>query len=160
MFPWIFRKYLLRFHMLTVKAFSETELFREWSTKTFAVCYFGNTLAMTMILFSKNLKFDIDSRNGTKNRRKVFRFLGKCNSIGSGKFSESWKGYLSSAVNVLTNTRKMSTKQGDTFCRSTSLGMMKKDHKSPLTVISQVFWTLSHVDCQSVFWKSAFYRAV
>ena len=36
-------------------------------TKIFTVPSFLNTLAMTIILFSKCLKFDVDSRNGTKN---------------------------------------------------------------------------------------------
>ena len=37
------------------------------------------------------------------------------------------------------------------FSKSTSLRMMEKDDKSALMDISQVFGTLSHVDCQSVF---------
>ena len=32
---WIFRKYLGRFHMLTVKSCSQTALFREWSKQDF-----------------------------------------------------------------------------------------------------------------------------
>ena len=31
-------------------------------------------------------------------------------------------------------------------------------NKSALMEVSQVFGTLSHVDCQSVFWNDAFYR--
>ena len=42
-------------------------------------------------------------------------------------------------------------KLGETFSKSTSLKMMKKHDKYSLMEISQVFWTLSHVDCQSVF---------
>ena len=34
---WRFCKYLGRFHMLTVKACSETALFREWSNKAFHI---------------------------------------------------------------------------------------------------------------------------
>ena len=41
-------------------------------TKFFTVCNFGNTLAMTSIFFSTCLKFDVDSRNRTKNLEKVF----------------------------------------------------------------------------------------
>ena len=36
--------------------------------------------------------------------------------------------------------------------------MMQKLDKSALIVISQVFVTLSRVDCESVFWNGAFYR--
>ena len=32
---WRFHKYLRRFHMLTVKAWIETALFREWSEQDF-----------------------------------------------------------------------------------------------------------------------------
>ena len=37
------------------------------------------------------------------------------------------------------------------FSKSTSLRMLKKDDKSALMEISQVFGTLYHVECQSVF---------
>ena len=40
---------------------------------------------------------------------------------------------------------------GETFSKSTSLRMLKKDEKIALMEISQGFGTLSHVDCQSVF---------
>ena len=40
---------------------------------------------------------------------------------------------------------------GETFSKSTSLRMMKTHDKSALIEISQVFGTLSHVDCPSVF---------
>ena len=70
---------------------------------------FGNTLALWQSSFvSKCLKFDVDCRNGTKNWEKLFYFLDNCIWIGSGKFSQSWTRYLSSAVNVLTNTPKTS----------------------------------------------------
>ena len=38
--------------------------------------------------------------------------------------------------------------------------MMKKDDKSALMDILQVFDTLSHVDCQSVFPNGTFYKKV
>ena len=39
----------------------------------------------------------------------------------------------------------------ETFSKSICLRMMQKLDKSALIVISQVFVTLSHVDCESVF---------
>ena len=63
---------------------------------------------MTTILFSQCLKFDVDSRNGTKNAQKGFRFLDNCIRIGSSKLSKFQKGYLSSTVNVLKNATKNS----------------------------------------------------
>ena len=64
--------YLGRFHVLTVYAFFETAPFKNRLIKIFTVCNFGNTLAMTIIFFSKCLKFDVDSR---KNLRKRFSFF-------------------------------------------------------------------------------------
>ena len=40
---------------------------------------------------------------------------------------------------------------GETFYKSTSLRKLKKDDKSAVMEILQLFATLSHVDCQSVF---------
>ena len=39
----------------------------------------------------------------------------------------------------------------ETFSKSTSIRILKKDEKSALMEISQIFGTLSHVDCQRVF---------
>ena len=39
---------------------------------------------------------------------------------------------------------------GETFSKPTSFRMMKKLYKIAVMEISQEFWTLSHVDCQSV----------
>ena len=41
-------------------------------TNIFILCNLGNTLAMTIM--TKCLKFDVDSRNETKNSEKLFRF--------------------------------------------------------------------------------------
>ena len=51
------------------------------------------------------MKFDVDSRNETKRFFKVFSFKDNCFLIGDNKFSQSRKGYLSLAVNVLRNIR-------------------------------------------------------
>ena len=72
-------------------------------TKSFTVCNFENRLAMTIKFFLKCLKFDVNARNGTKNWEKGFRFLDNCICIGSSKFSQFQRLYLSSVVNVLTN---------------------------------------------------------
>ena len=107
---------------------------------------------------SKCLEFDVDSRNCTKHSENVVRFPHNYFWIGSFKFSQSWTGYLPSAVNVLTNTPKISSVTRETFFESTSLRMMKKHDKSALMEISQVFGTLSQVDSQSIFWSGTFWR--
>ena len=43
-------------------------------TKILIVCNFGNTLALTIMFISKCLKFNVDSRNGTKIKKKFFVF--------------------------------------------------------------------------------------
>ena len=110
--------------------------------------------------FSKCLKFDVDSGYGTKSAEKLFRFWDNSIWIGICKFSESWTGYLPSAVNVLTNTPKFSTEtREDTFGINFPQND-EKHEKSALMEIWQVFGTLSHVDCQRVFWNGAFSRVV
>ena len=103
--------------MLTARGCSGTALFREWSNQILTVCNFGNTLAITIIFFLKMfLKVYVDCINVTKNRENFFCFYNNCIIIRNCKFPQSWKGYLSSAVNVLTNTPKISKfNKGDIF---------------------------------------------
>ena len=119
--------------------------------KFFTVCNFGNILAMTIIFL---FQIDVAFRNWTKIWDNIFRFSGNCIWIGSCKFLQSWTGYSASAVNVLTNTPKISPKTtGDIFQINFPENDEKHD-KSALTEISQVFGTLWHVDCQSLFWNT------
>ena len=57
-------------------------------TTSLAVLNSGNILVMTVIVFSKCLKFELVLRNGSKNWGKVFRFLDNCIWVVSRKFSE------------------------------------------------------------------------
>ena len=57
-----------------------------------------------------------NSRNGIKNREKVFSFLDNIVWIGDDNFSQFQTGYLRLAVNVLTSTPKIwNLTKGDTF---------------------------------------------
>ena len=67
-------------------------------TKIFTVFNFGNTLTITIILFWKMFKICCTFQKRTKNREKVFRISDNCIWIGSCKFSQSWSGYLPSAI--------------------------------------------------------------
>ena len=51
--------------MFTVKGWSETALFREWSNQVFDSLYFRKYISYDHAM--KCLKYDVDSRNGTKN---------------------------------------------------------------------------------------------
>ena len=66
-----FYKCLRPFNMLTVKECSETVFFLEIKlTKFFTACKFRNKVALTMIFFSKSLKFYGHSRNGLQKMKK------------------------------------------------------------------------------------------
>ena len=65
--------------MLTVKGFSETVFFREWSNQVFDSLEFPKkSTSGDHLLFSKCLKFDVESRTGTKKLGKVFPFKDNC----------------------------------------------------------------------------------
>ena len=106
--------------------------------------------------FSKCLKFDVDSRNGTENWEKLIQFQENWIWFWSGKFSQSSTGYLRLAVYVLTNTLKISPiTRGDIF--QINLPQNDKRHdKSALMEIPEVFGKLSHADCQSRFRNGGF----
>ena len=71
---WRFYENLAPFNMLTIKGCCETVFFESDLSKSFIVCNFRNKAAMTIIYFSKGLKFDVDSRYWTKESIKVFGF--------------------------------------------------------------------------------------
>ena len=60
-----------------------------------------------IFFFSKCLKFDVDSRNSTKESAIFVVFKYNCISIGDDKFSQPGTGFSSLAVNVLRNTPKI-----------------------------------------------------
>ena len=112
-----FPKYLERFHIMTPKACSEMALFRELSNQHFHSLQFQKYISYDdHLFFLRCLKFEVDSRNGIKNREKVFCFSDNCMGIGSCKFAQYSIGYLPSEVNLLTNTPKIShNTRGDIF---------------------------------------------
>ena len=84
---------------------------------------------------------EIDKKKKKKEKKKfVFKVIAF--EAGGSKFSQSQTGYLSSAVNVLTNTPKIShTNKGDIF-EIISLQKDEKDDKKIIIDILQVFGTL------------------
>ena len=63
---------------------------------------------------------------------------------------------MPSAVNVLTNTPKISRNTRGDFLQINIPENDGQHDKIAFMEISQVFGTFSHVDCQSVFWNGAF----
>ena len=111
-----FCKSLVPFNILNVIGFSETVFFNSGLTKSLTVSNFRNKVAMTIIFFSKGLKFDVDSGNCTKESAILVGLKDNCISIKDFKFSEPGTGYLSLAVNVLRNTPKIQhITKGDIF---------------------------------------------
>ena len=135
-----FHKGLVPFNMLAFKECSETTFLESGLTKSFTVCNFGNARAIKIIFFSLCSKLDVDFRNGTKNSKNGFRFYDNCLWIGRSKFQQSRTGYLSLAVNVLTNTPKIShITKGDVF------------HIRFSQSVERIWWKCSHRDFASVW---------
>ena len=85
---------------------------------------------------------EIDKKKKKKKKKKKISFKVHCIWNGGGKFSQSQTGYLSLAVNVLTNTPKIShTDKGDIF-EIISLQKDEKYDKKIIIDILQVFGTL------------------
>ena len=90
--------------------------------------------------FSLCSKLDVDSRNGTKNWENDFLFSDNCLWIGRSKFQQSRTGCLSSAVNVLKNTSRIShITKGNVF------------HISFPQSVERIWWKCSHKDFTSVW---------
>ena len=86
--------------------------------------------------FWKCLKFDVNSRNGTENWENVFLFYRWLHLNWEWQTSQSWTGYLPSAVNVLTNSPKLSPNfRGDVF----QINFPENDEKNMIKVLSWRF---------------------
>ena len=77
-------------------------------TPSLEVYNFGSTLVVAITFFFKMFKIWCKFQKQNKNAEKVFRFLDNCPWIGRSNLSQSQTRYLSSEVNVLTNTPKIS----------------------------------------------------
>ena len=67
MLSYIFEQWFGTFTMLLVVGLSKTGLFRHLSDYVFGGRNFGNTKSMTVIFFSKYLKFIVYFKNAAKN---------------------------------------------------------------------------------------------
>ena len=91
--------------MLLFEGSSETGIFRTgiYFTTYFRFCDIRNTSAMRSIFSWKYSKFNQAFKNAETN---FFFFWNNCIWIGYLKFSVLKRGYLSSAINMLTNIFK------------------------------------------------------
>ena len=95
------------FTMLFVEGHSELDFSDIYLITFFGDGNFENTSAMRVIFFWKCSKFNVDFRNEDRNWEKVFYFWDKCIWICCFKLPLLRREYLSSAVNVLTNSLKI-----------------------------------------------------
>ena len=113
---WRFCKYLERFHMLTVKACSETALFSEWSKQVLHILWFLKYISYDdhhLFPNVENLMYIPEMEQ--KIEKMFFYFSDSCIWIGSGRFSQCRTKYLPSIVNVLTLAPKIHQTLGETF---------------------------------------------
>ena len=117
-------------------------------TNSLAICNFKNRQTMRVVISSNCLKFDVDFTNGGKNWEIVCYFVDTSIWIGCAKISLLQKKYLSSGVNVLTNSLKFLHITNRDICQLNFSQMDEKYYKSSVMQISQVLgkyltWWLS-----------------
>ena len=130
-------------------------------TKIFTVYKFGNVLAMTIAFFFKMFKIWCRFQIFNKKFRNKFSFF--------RYFHFNWELQILPILQrilaigshcVKKHTLDYNLTLGEIFSKSTSLKFMKEHDKITLMGISQVFGTLSYVDCLSVFRNCVSYRVV
>ena len=117
---------IFQLHLPIVDEKIWTEVFRHWSNQVFGNMYFRK-------------KTNYESRNGAKNWENVFCFADNYIWIGYGKFSPLQRKYLSSRVNVLTNSLKISHVTNKDIFQLKFPQSDKKYDRSAVMQISQVF---------------------
>ena len=100
--PCRFQECFRPFTILPVEGSFEMRLFRH-----FGVCNFLNTSAMKDIFLSKSSKFNPDFKNKEQNREHFFLSYIVASELIMLKLSLLRREYLSSAVNILTNSLKV-----------------------------------------------------
>ena len=128
--------------MLTVEESSETEVFRHLSNHIFRSPYFGKYRSYERHLLWKMFKIWCGFQKWSRKFRNIFSFLDNFIWIGCVKFSLLPREYLSSAVNVLTQSHKIS-------------GVTKRNFSQLCVPHSngKIRWKLHQADFSSV-WKN------
>ena len=95
-----------------------------------------------------------------KSCEKAFCFCDNCVRIGCAKLSLLRREYLSSALNVLTNSYKALRLTKTDFFRINYFQMISKYGKSAVVQIATVFESVYHVACQSVVGNGTFWTYI
>ena len=72
---------------------------------------------MGLVFLKKSFKFDLDSKNATKDPQKAFNLQEKSVSIGSDKFSILQPEYWQLAVNMLTSSPEILDRTENNFLK-------------------------------------------
>ena len=91
-----------------------------------------------------------------KVEKKLFVSEDNCIWIGCVKLSLLRREYVSSAVNVLTNSYKVFISLKETFSNSFTFKMITKYGNAAVVQIATVFLPDYHVPCQIVRWNGYF----
>ena len=95
-----------------------------------------------------------------KIQKKLFVFEIIASRIGCVKLSLLRREYLSSAVNVLTNSYKALHLTKTDFFHSIAFQMISKYGSSAVVQIATVFEPVYHVACQWVLWNGTFWTYI
>ena len=143
-------------NMLTVASFFETRLLRHLTNHIFCSLEFWKYITYEGHLFSFKMfkpwcRFPICSR---KLKKKILSFLVSCSWIGCSKFLLLRREYLLSAVNVLTNTLRVSDKLRRTFPNTIFAKVMKQYDESAVVQFFRLFNMLTVAQCceARLFW--------
>ena len=130
--------------------------FRHLSDYIFRVCNLENKKCMSVIFFSKCLKFNPDFRNAAKNSEKLFYFWDNCFWIGIVRLSLLRTGYFSSIANVLTSSPKILHVNKRDLSNSIHLALVNEFGKESVMQISTMLGQVYQVACRRVFWNRTF----
>ena len=102
-----FQKPLGPFAMFVVESTSKTRFYRHLSNHLFRRRFFGKYIGYEGHFFWKCSKCNLHFKSAEKNWEKVFSFWDNSIWIGCFKLSLYRRQYLSSSVNMLTNSPKI-----------------------------------------------------
>ena len=151
-----FEHFLGLLTMLLLKGIFQQRFLDIYLTTFFGVCKFGNTFAMSVIFFLKVLKISSIFQIFRRKLGKKFFFWDNCIWNGCVKLSLLRREYLSSAVNVLTNSVKIFHITKRDFWNSIYCAVNNKYGKGDNVSIWKVFGPVHVVACWRVQWNSAF----
>ena len=95
------------YHVACQKGPLKQDVLENYLTTYFGVCNFENTSAMNVIFFRKCSKFNANFKSAQKSWENVCCFWYKCIWVGWVKLCLLRREYLSSAVNLWTNSLKI-----------------------------------------------------